>query len=59
MYSAGVPQEEGYQGLQNESPVFVKENDVGFLIISSNICHIQFSLKEVFLRHPVVYLSFY
>ena len=39
--------------ITNESPAFVKKNDGGFFIISSNICHAQFSLKEVFLRHPV------
>ena len=34
--------------LQNVSPAFVKKNDGGFLIISSHICHAQFSQKEVF-----------
>ena len=29
------------------------ENDGGFLIINSNICHGQFWQKEVFFRHPV------
>ena len=28
------------------------KNDGGFLIISSNICHIQLSLKEVFFEAP-------
>ena len=46
--SDGVPQEEGIQGLQNESHTFVKKNDGRFLIISSNICQANFSLKEVF-----------
>ena len=29
----------------------------GFLTVNSNICHGQFWLKEVFLRHPVWYLA--
>ena len=38
--------------LQNLSPAFVKKNDGGFLIISSNHCHGQFSHIEVFLEAP-------
>ena len=34
--------------------VHFQKNDGGLLIISSNICHAQFSQNEVFLRHPVV-----
>ena len=44
--------------LQNESPAFVKKNDGGFLIISSHICHAQFSLKEVFFEAPCMFPVF-
>ena len=32
------------------------QNDGGFLIISSNICHAQFSLKEVFFEAPCTFI---
>ena len=33
-----------------------RKNDGGFLIISSNICNVQFSLKEVFFEAPCTFV---